>query len=162
MLVNKNGAEAPFNFRVMVNHSPFSLSRPGMLQGGFDEPAIPTRALYFLSFPMQFASTEVMGEAYAIAERAEIGTNPKNAGNCIGKTPKSTKKAKKTALDANYSYCETSPERMARRTSPGTSWISSRSIRFARWASTVLTLTPSRSAISLVACPSATSCSTSF
>jgi len=47
-----------------------------MLQGGFDEPAIPTRALYFLSFPMQFASTEVMGEAYAIAERAEIGTNP--------------------------------------------------------------------------------------
>ena len=50
------------------------------------------------------------------------------------------------------------PVRMAKRTSPGTSWISSRSMMWARCASTVFTLTSRSWAISLVERPSATSC----
>src|SRR5262245_37035384 len=52
---------------------------------------------------------------------------------------------------------ETRPDRIAKRTSPGTSWMSRRSIRRARCVSIVLTLTSKMPAISLVERPSAIS-----
>jgi hypothetical protein len=50
---------------------------------------------------------------------------------------------------------------MANRTSPETLWMSSFSMRFERWESTVLSETPSMPAISLLESPSAINCSTS-
>src|SRR3989449_6370460 len=86
---------------------------------------------------------------HMVANEPEVGQSGKTP-NSDGEPPVHPGPAQDSVL--------TTPARMAQRTSPATSWMSSRCMISLRWVSTVLTVRWSCWAISLLEQPSATSC----